>query len=72
MSFFKKLMILFGISLIVFYGCDRLLGPDPKDTSQNDEISITGPSFLAVNGDEYKRIAGHREEEPVIIDFPTT
>lgn len=29
-------------------------------------------SALADNGDEYKRIAGHREEEPVIIDFPTT
>ncbi|MEE9190534.1 MAG: SdrD B-like domain-containing protein, partial [Candidatus Neomarinimicrobiota bacterium] len=68
MSFFKKLMILFGISLIAFYGCDKLLGPDPRDSTQNDEVStgnqlllavdsdaasITGPSLLLVNGDKY-------------------
>ena len=33
---------------------------------------LYGPSALADNGDEYKRIAGHSEEEAVIIDFPTT
>jgi hypothetical protein len=53
MSFFKRLMIFFGMSLIVFYGCERLLGPEPKDPSQNDEVLITGPSFLAVDGDKY-------------------
>ena len=48
-----------------------LYSPSIAADYQTDFAGIYGPLALAKNGNEYQRIAGHREEETV-IDFPMT